>query len=341
MPSIKKAVSPGTPVQWSDVEEMYEGSPDLLAALKGLLPLSDDEAVALVASHLTITASGIEMLPATDEECVTIRAGAIRRASADALATNPGRPPRDTIDGLYQLVVATGSDDPLTAAAEGNWLWGPAAPPLQTQRRIPKRSSMRDRWRLHALEANRQLTDAAVEAFETAGDARIEAEAASGDSEVARMQETSAIANEASTAIMAAEESLAPASSVSTLAALGASNGDPAAARQSAAAWEAARTLRNCALSTMIAARSVYLRNAGRLPDPERRALEAIRAMGWVDAVVERWLALCPQDSGRLYSEVSPTGGDFWAAALVVARSQVGFANEGMHGLAKMLANRV
>ena len=333
MRSTKGKVSPKYPLRWSDIEVMYSGSPELLDALRGLAPLTDDEAVAVVASHQSVAAARHQLLPDTDDACVALRGDAIRRAAARSVATSSARP-NDIVAALYAVVVETGSDDP---PAEGGWLWGPAGRPVRSERRLSRRMPLRDRWRAHAAELGVELPESICERFEAETAKRLAEAAADGAGDLDAMASTVRSAGEALATINAcAQRDIAQ----GPLAALGGSNGSVDAVAYSDSAWRAARTLRGCAFSAMAAARSVYVRNAATVDGADRQALETIRAMGWVDAVLERWLSICPQGGG-LYSDVrSPTSGEFWLGAFTVARTQIGFAGEGLHGLAKTLINR-
>ena len=339
MRSTKGKVSPSSPLQWSDVEEMYSGSPDLFNAFRGLAPLSRDEAVALVASHQSVAAARHQLLPDTDAACVAIRGDAIRRAAALSIATTARRP-RDVVAALYAVVAETDSDDSLAAAAADGWLWGPAGQPARSERRLSRRMPLRERWHAHAAELGVALSDSDCAQFEGASVHRLAVDAEDGCADLDAMATTVRTAGEALATISACDAHEPRQGALGALGAVGASNGDSAAAAYSDSAWQAARTLRDCAFSAMAAARSVYVRNAAAGDGLDRQAWETIRAMGWVDAVLERWLSICPED-GAAYSEVhSPSSGQFWLGAFTVARTQIGFAAEGMHGIAKTLVNR-
>ena len=332
MGSTKGKVSQSSPLRWSDVEEMYGGSPDLLNALRALAPLSADEAVALVASHQSVAAAQLPLLPDTDAACVAVRGDAIRRAAARTVATSPHRP-RDVVAALYAVVAETGSDDPLAAG----WLWGPAGRPVCSERRLSRRMPLRDRWHAHAAVLGATLSDPDCAQFEGASVRHLAVCAEDGSADLDAMAVTVRTAGEALATISACDERD---TRQGPLGVLGSSNGNSSALAYSDSAWQAARTLRDCAFSAMAAARSVYVRDAVTAAGLDRQALEAIRAMGWVDAVLERWLSICPQ-GGSVYSDVrSPTSGQFWLGAFTVARTQIGFAAEGMHGIAKTLVNR-
>lgn len=325
----------GHPLRWSDVDEMYAGHAGLAAAVRALAPLTRDEATTLVASHQVVAAARCDLLPTTGQACVAIRGEAVVRAAAtEAAAAAPAGVLRDGVTMLYELIAETAAADPAAAAG---WLWGPTAPPLRSSGRLRRPTPPR-RYAAHAAASGTTYDTAAAAAFEKATRARLEALAADGRSHLGSLPDTVAAVT-AELAALRVHAPPAPPNHHSAAVAGRAAAGDPAAAARCAAASD---VIRSAAVAAMAAARSVYVSNAAAMADPETAALEAIRAVGWVDAVCRRWVTTCPVvvSPEAYFSATEPSAGEFWLAAFTVARTQVGFAQQGLTGIAKALIGR-
>ena len=339
----RRQVCPEHPLTWDDVAKMY-GAP-LAEAIRSLTPVTDNEVQALIASFHMLAAGGAEMIPASLRQRQQMRsvpilasASQAARSISDAEGDRPGHlVMRDAVTMVLELCLRSGDAEAINRC-EG-WLWGPMGPPLSHGVSL-NGISQQERFEMHAQRLGGTWDASTRTAFETASEKRFEAILEAGRDAFTGM--SGATDNMVAAACLMSQyrQSL---TAVASLASLGDTTGETLKNELSDKAWLASDAIHGAAIQAMAAAQFVYVRSVMDTADLEERAMEVIRRVGWTEAVVSRWDAKAPEPQtqrGSFWEFQEPCPDQYWTAAFLAGRCQIGYAANGLCGTAEMLMNR-
>ena len=342
-PSSRRQVCPEHPLTWDDVAKMY-GAP-LAEAIRDLNPVTNDEVQALIASFHMLAAGGTEMIPASLQQRQQMRRVPILDAGSraclsisDAEGDRPGHlVMRDAVNMVLELCLRSGDAEPINGC-EG-WLWGPMGPPLRHDLSV-NGISQQERFEMHAQRLGGTWDASTRKAFETASEQRFKSIVESGSDALTGMSPATDNMVAAACLMSQYRQSLA---AVATLASLGDTAGDALKADLSDKAWLASDAIHGAAIQAMAAAQFMYVKAVADTEDLEERAMEMIRRVAWTEAVVDRWDAKSPEPQpprGSYWELEEPHPDQYWTAAFLAGRCQIGYAANGLCGTAAMLMNR-
>ena len=341
----KNLVAPGSTLTWGRLEDMY--GPAIAQAVQDLEPVTTQEAITLVTTFQILSAARRPMLPTERSECERLRRQPILAAAAVRCAelhrTEQTKPQhlllRDAVTMVQELCIESGDAEPIGRLDD--WVWGPTGPPCEDGS-APSGETPLQRWERHASIIGTEWNDGLHEAFVAATDVRVKQILDASAASLEAMEDAVDNVLAAINTIRVARQSVLEGEG-SLLMDVGAADEDSGAASQKA--WDACALLRAAATQAMDAARHVYVQVVSDIDDIEDRAMQIVRRVGWTQAVTNQWDDHSPWptegDEARSYwSYTSPSPDEFWTAAFMVARCQVGFAADGNHGTARMLMNR-